>query len=347
MTKLVQYDAARKALASATRVDEVKSIRDKAVAMVVYAKQAKDGELIAHATAIRKRAERRLGELMEEDRKAGKLAKPPGGSKQRPKKDRVAKQPDVKTLLDQGIDKNLADRARKAAAMSEDSFEKQVSKAVKVAVAATEGDAAVVKAARKEQQEEKRARRTSREVELATKIVALPDRRFGVILADPEWRFEPWSRKTGMDRAADNHYPTSVLEVIKDRDVQSIAAKDCILFLWATAPMLPHALAVMEAWGFDYVSHYIWNKDRTGTGYWSRNKHELLLIGVRGNVPCPAPGKQWDSVIDASVGKHSEKPECFLSMIEEYFPNIPKIELNRRGPPRKNWSAWGYEFEAA
>ena len=127
-----------------------------------------------------------------------------------------------------------------------------------------------------------------------------------------------------------------MLEVIKDRDVQSIAAKDCILFLWATAPMLPHALAVMEAWGFDYVSHYIWNKDRTGTGYWSRNKHELLLIGVRGNVPLSTPGKQWDSVIDASVGKHSEKPECFLSMIEEYFPNIPKMELNRRGPPRKN-----------
>jgi hypothetical protein len=42
--------------------------------MEVYAKQAKDGRLIAYATEIRKRAERRLGELMVADRNAGKLA---------------------------------------------------------------------------------------------------------------------------------------------------------------------------------------------------------------------------------------------------------------------------------
>jgi hypothetical protein len=38
--------------------------------------------------------------------------------------------------------------------------------------------------------------------------------RYGVIYADPEWRFEVYSRETGMDRAADNHYPTSATEEI-------------------------------------------------------------------------------------------------------------------------------------
>jgi N6-adenosine-specific RNA methylase IME4 len=32
-------------------------------------------------------------------------------------------------------------------------------------------------------------------------------------------------------------------------------------------------------------------------------------------------------------------------MIEEYYPTLPKIELNRRGPPRPGWDAWGNEAE--
>ena len=32
-------------------------------------------------------------------------------------------------------------------------------------------------------------------------------------------------------------------------------------------------------------------------------------------------------------------------MIEAYFPNLPKIELNRRGPPRPGWYAWGNEVK--
>jgi N6-adenosine-specific RNA methylase IME4/uncharacterized ParB-like nuclease family protein len=193
----------------------------------------------------------------------------------------------------------------------------------------------------------KQVKREAREQELGAKQQALPNKKYGVILADPEWRFEPWSRETGMDRAADNHYPTSLLEVIKARDVESIAAQDCVLFLWATGPMNPHALAVMAAWGFDYKAQHVWEKDTAGTGYWTREQHELFLIGTRGNIPCPAPGKQWSSIIKAPRGKPSEKPECFLEMIEQYYPNLPKIELNRRGPPRPGWDAWGLEAQQA
>ncbi|MBI5111320.1 MAG: ParB N-terminal domain-containing protein [Rhodovulum sp.] len=191
----------------------------------------------------------------------------------------------------------------------------------------------------------KKAARAAREADLGARQCALPQRRYGVILADPEWRFAVRSRETGLDRAADNHYPTSSTDEIAARDVGAIAADDCALFLWATVPMLPDALRVMAAWGFRYVSHFVWAKDRVGTGYWNRNRHELLLVGTRGAVPAPAPGTQWDSLIEAPVGAHSAKPERFLALVEAYYPSLAKIELNRRGSPRPGWDAWGNEAE--
>lgn len=191
----------------------------------------------------------------------------------------------------------------------------------------------------------KAERRAEREAELAAVQSALPDRRYGVIVADPEWRFEPYSRETGMDRAADNHYPTSATEIIAARDVPSIAADDCALFLWATVPMLEDALQVMRAWGFRYRSHAVWDKVHIGTGYWFRNKHELMLLGTRGEIPAPAMGEQFASVMTIARKEHSAKPEQFLELIEQYFPSLPKIELNRRGPARPGWDAWGNEVE--
>ena len=171
--------------------------------------------------------------------------------------------------------------------------------------------------------------------------------RYGVIVADPAWRFEPWSREAGMDRAGDNHYPCATLAEIAALPVASIAADDCALYLWATAPMLPQGIEVMKAWGLShaYKTHVVWEKPNIGLGYLVREKHELLLIGTRGKVPAPAPGQQWELVIHAPVAAHSAKPEVVLEMIERQFPSLPKIELNRRGPARPGWAAWGNEAE--
>jgi N6-adenosine-specific RNA methylase IME4 len=58
----------------------------------------------------------------------------------------------------------------------------------------------------------------------------------GVIVADPEWKFKFRSDLSKTNGSADNHYHTIELEVIKQRDVPSISAKDCMLFLRVTAP---------------------------------------------------------------------------------------------------------------
>lgn len=206
--------------------------------------------------------------------------------------------------------------------------------------------APVVKEIRDEKQGEKKERRDQREQDLAKEIRALPNKRYGVIYADPEWRFKVYSDDSGMDRSADNHYPTSETDAICARPIPDIAAKNCVLFLWATAPMLPDALRVMEAWGFAYKSHAIWSKDQIGTGYWFRNQHELLLVGTKGKVPAPAQGMQLSSIFACPRGEHSAKPDAAYEMIERYFPNLPKIELNARRA-RPGWDAWGNEAPAA
>jgi hypothetical protein len=64
VTALIRYDAARKAIASAYRVDEAKKIRDKAEAVRTYAKLAGDLDMQNMAAEIRIRAERRAGQLL-------------------------------------------------------------------------------------------------------------------------------------------------------------------------------------------------------------------------------------------------------------------------------------------
>jgi len=80
-TTLVKYDAACRALAEASKVDEAKSIRDKAEAVRVYAKQAKNFDLERQAIEIRLRAERRTGELLKAAKESGHREKQGGDRK--------------------------------------------------------------------------------------------------------------------------------------------------------------------------------------------------------------------------------------------------------------------------
>ena len=124
-TGLVRYDAACRALADARSVDEVKEIRDQAVAWAVYARQAKNRDLEADAVEIRMRATRMLGQMMQAQRETVGLAK---GGKPYQGKSRstgLAKNP-VATLAEAGINKNLAHEGRKLGALSEQEFEQAV-----------------------------------------------------------------------------------------------------------------------------------------------------------------------------------------------------------------------------
>jgi N6-adenosine-specific RNA methylase IME4 len=113
-----------------------------------------------------------------------------------------------------------------------------------------------------------------------------------------------------------------------------------VLFLWTTAPHLHEAFEVLAAWRFQYVSNFVWVKDKFGLGYWVRNQHELLLIATCGDMPCPLPAARPSSVITAPRREHSRKPDEAYGLIERMYPEMPKIELFARAA-REGWTVWG------
>jgi N6-adenosine-specific RNA methylase IME4 len=324
MSELVRYEAARQALAEARRVDEVKDIRDKAVAMQAYARQAKDTELIDHATEIRLRAERRAGELLREmaERRERATEGERKGFTEKP------------LLADLGVTKTQSHRWQKLADLDDGDFEQRVEQAKRNA-----------RKTAPERAEEKKERRAEREAGLGAAQAGLPQKRYGVLYADPPWKFEVYSEDTGQGRAAESHYDTMPVEDIAKIDIPSLAADDCVLFLWATAPTLPEAFVLLAAWGFRYRTHCVWAKDKIGLGFWFRNQHEILIVAAKGDIPAPAHGTQWSSLIEAKRGAHSSKPDVFYELVDSYFPTLPKLELFARSRWR-DWDVWGLEAPA-
>ena len=124
-TNLVRYDAANKTLETAQTVAQVKFVIAEAEAIKALAKHAKgvDSEWFKKGNELRLRAERRLGQMMARQAETTGLAKA-SGSNQHTKKERGIENPIP--LEKTGIDKNLAKKARIAAALSDEEFEEHV-----------------------------------------------------------------------------------------------------------------------------------------------------------------------------------------------------------------------------
>lgn len=175
---------------------------------------------------------------------------------------------------------------------------------------------------------------------------ALPAGPFSLVYADPPWTFITRSAK-GRGRCPDGrgHYGVMTLGDIKALPVGDICARNSVLALWATNPMLPEALDVMAAWGFGYRTKLTWAKRSStgkhwqfGTGYWLRSSTEDLLIGVRGHWS--PRNRRTRSIFEAPVGRHSEKPDGVRGLIVDLVGDVPRIELFARSTA-PGWTAWG------
>lgn len=172
------------------------------------------------------------------------------------------------------------------------------------------------------------------------------EKQYNIIYADPPWRY--WHNQ--VQGTAENYYPTMEIQELCALPVEEVAAKDCVLFLWATFPKLPEALALIEAWGFQYKSvAFVWLKQNRkslswyyGLGYWTRGNAEICLLATRGH-----PRRQSNKVhqfIVSPIEQHSKKPDIARKKIVDLMGDLPRLELFAR-QRAEGWDVWGNEIE--
>ena len=167
---------------------------------------------------------------------------------------------------------------------------------------------------------------------------------YQIIYADPPWRYE----QKRLQGAAEHHYPTMSIEEICNLPVSEIAAKDSLLFLWATFPQLPAALRVIRAWGFQYKTlAFLWLKKNRkadswfyGMGFWTRGNAEVCLLATRGHPKRKAANIH--QFVISPVEQHSKKPDIVRDKIVALAGDLPRIELFARNTA-PGWDVWGNE----
>jgi len=192
----------------------------------------------------------------------------------------------------------------------------------------------------------KQLRERVREIRIA-EAPPMPDGVYRVIYADPPWQYGDARTNDAQSGSAESQYPTMPIDEICAMPVRDMAAQDSVLFLWATAPCLPEAMRVIEAWGFTYKAQFVWDKQKGFNGHYNDVRHELLLIATRGSC-VPAVDTLDPSVIAEKRTKHSKKPDRFYELIERLYPlgDSTHVELFARRS-RDGWQSWGNQVDAA
>ena len=185
----------------------------------------------------------------------------------------------------------------------------------------------------------------------------LPSKKYDIIYADPPWDYNGKmqydkssikSENSGFEKpvfisAATFKYPTLKLEYLKSLRISSIAANDCLLFMWATGPQMAHAIELGNTWGFEYKTiAFVWDKMVHNPGRYTLSQTEMCLVFKKGKIPSPRGARNIKQLIQMPRGQHSEKPFVVIKGITEMFPSQLKIELFAR----KNfagWDNWGLE----
>lgn len=178
--------------------------------------------------------------------------------------------------------------------------------------------------------------------------VELPKGRWSVILMDLPIQFE----NTGVRGSSTNNYDTIPIDELKKglfngKDIRELFSDPCIIFGWFQASTIFEAKELFNQWGFKPITNIIWDKARIGTGSWIANRHEHLVIAIKGKMPLPSIRIESVQRVAPENRKHSSKPTKFYDLIEQLYPNRKYLDLFSRYKHNKKWTTFGNETEEA
>lgn len=332
-----RLSAATTALAEARTLEDVKQILDIAEAARTYARAAKLGlEAANHAAEIKLRAERKAGELLAQlDRNRGGDRRSDDFSMLQTE---TLKSEYAEVLQENDINRVTAHRWQTVASIPEDVFEQHLEETK------ADGDELSTAGLLRVAQELKRETMRQQKPDAGT----LPTDKYRVWYADPPWEYGNAGVITDTDaygRAA-RHYPTmSIAELCAmGPEIRQRCEPDAVLFMWVTSPLLEECFPVINAWGFQYKTSFVWDKVGHNFGHYNSVRHELLLACTRGSCT-PDDKTLYDSVISIEKSRtHSEKPAEFRRMIDSLYTWGRRIELFARcAADGGNWDYWGNE----
>lgn len=202
-------------------------------------------------------------------------------------------------------------------------------------ISINEGYKQTKNAEKETRQEERRVENAAKVEELATPLDAKG--LFQTIVIDPPWDWGDEGDVNQFGRAKPD-YSTMPFDEIKNLPIDRIADENCHLYLWVTNRSLPKAFALIDAWGFRYITCLTWVKPSIGMGNYFRGSTEQILFAVKGSQPL----KRHDvgTHFNAPRGdSHSSKPDEFYQLVES-CSFAPFIDIFGR-KERVGWSVWG------
>jgi len=185
-------------------------------------------------------------------------------------------------------------------------------------------------------------------IDILRKKYDFPKGKYNVIYADLPWQYN--NKKTGGNHNSGatqkyNTIPTGILRFEISVLINSIAAKNAVIFFWMTVPMEREQLTVFDTLDFKSKSKVFWHKNgRLGMGFWVRHQIEFMMIGIKGDVKAFRSAKRnFVHLLETPTLGHSEKPSEFRKLVETITKSMgkrKKIELFARSPA-KGWKSWG------